>query len=73
MKRKCKILNISVYVVYRQDIICVFFFLIIIMFQEEIIYDYNDLKFNFYDMLEYIEICEILFYIINMEFILVIF
>lgn len=71
MKRKCKILNI--YVVYRQDIICVFFFLIIIMFQEEIVYDYNDLKFNFYDMLEYIEICEILFYIINMEFILVIF
>lgn len=60
MIRKCKILNI--YVVYRQDIICVFFFLIIIMFQEEIIYDYNDLKFNFYDMLEYIEICEILFY-----------
>lgn len=71
MIRKCKILNI--YVVIRQDIICVFFFLIIIMFQEEIVYDYNDLKFNFYDMLEYIEICEILFYIINMEFILVIF
>lgn len=71
MIRKCKILNI--YVVYRQDIICGFFFLIIIMFQEEIVYDYNDLKFNFYDMLEYIEICEILFYIINMEFILVIF
>lgn len=62
-----------IYVVYRQDIICVFFFLIIIMFQEEIVYEYNDLKFNFYDMLEYIEICEILFYIINMEFILVIF
>lgn len=62
MKRKCKTLNIPVHVVYRQDITCVFFFLTIIMFQEETIYDYNDLKFNFYDMLEYIEICEILFY-----------
>lgn len=60
MKRKCKTLNI--HVVYRQDITCVFFFLTIIMFQEETVYDYNDLKFNFYDMLEYIEICEILFY-----------
>lgn len=32
------------------------------MFWEETVYDYNDLKFNFYDMLEYIEIFEILFY-----------
>lgn len=70
MIRKCKTLNI--HVVTRQDITCVFFFLNIIMFQEETVYDYNDLKFNFYDMLEYIEICEILFYIINMEFISVI-